>query len=415
MTLTISLPKLHPAQLQIKASTARFMVVGCGRRFGKTEVGKDRVINELLNIPAPYAVVTPTYSDMLKMWDDITSTMHAIITDKSKSERRIKFMNGAVLELYSGDAIDRMRGGAYAGILVDEAAAIATLEYAWTRVIMPTLADMSGWAWFLSSFRGKNYFYTLYQHGIDPLREEWASFSFPTSANPFIAESEIALARTNLPQRAFDEEYMAVPNDDYGAVFRGVLDAAIGQPQAPDKDKRYVMGVDWARSHDFTVIVVIDKYARQVVAIDRFNQIDWTLQRGRLMAMASKYDPDIILAESNSIGEPNIEELRKAGLSVRPFMTTAANKPGLIDNLSLAIENQQITLLDDKTPIGKVMIGELQSYEMIRTAAGNWKYGAPSGGHDDCVIALALGWHTIARRMNMTIQSQPEKLRNYRG
>ena len=411
----VQLPKLHPAQRQIKAAVSRFVVVGCGRRFGKTEVGKDQIIHAVLETPAPYAIVVPTYSDMLKTWDDITSAMHDFIIGKSKSERRIKFIKGATLELYSGDAIDRMRGSAYKGILVDEAAAIADLEYGWTRVMMPTLADMSGWAWFLSSFKGKNYFYTLYHYGLDPLREAWASFSFPTSANPFIDKLEIALAKAELPERAFLEEYMAVPSDDYGAVFRGILDVANFQPQAADKKRRYVMGIDWARSHDFTVIVVMDRDSKRVVAIDRFNQIDWALQRGRVKSLAQQYNADLILAEANSIGEPNIEALRTDGIAVRAFTTTATNKPGLIDDLSLAIENQKIGLLDDSTANGKAMLSELQAYEMTRTAAGNWKYGAPSGGHDDCVIALALAWRAITKNMSIVIRPQPAGLRNYRG
>ena len=71
---------------------------------------------------------------------------------------------------------------------------------------------------------------------------------------------------------------------------------------------------------------------------------------------------------------------------------TAHNKGGLIDALALAIEERQITLIDDPA-----LIPELLAYETQRLPSGLWQYGAPSGAHDDCVIALALAWHAATR------------------
>lgn len=384
-TLTVKLKRLHPAQECVYNSQARFTVLACGRRFGKTELGLDKLANAVIDTSLPYFYIAPTYADMLKFWDDTNILLYDLIADQNKQERRVQFLTGAMLWFFSFDAVDRMRGKPFAGGIADEAAAAPNLEYAWTRVIMPTLADYRGWCWFLSSFRGKNYFHQLYTWGIDPLKPEWAGFSFPTSSNPFIHPDEITLAQRTLPERAFQEEYMAIPNEEYGAVFRGVLDCIRPVPETAGS---VVLGVDFARNQDFTVIVALDETTKQVIAIDRFNEVNWTIQRGRIEAMAKRYNARLILAESNAIGEPNIEELQKTGLNVRGFQTTATSKPPLIDALALAIEQQNIGLVDDP-----VLINELQGYEMQRTSSGNWKYGAPNGGHDDCVIALALAYH----------------------
>jgi len=93
------------------------------------------------------------------------------------------------------------------------------------------------------------------------------------------------------------------------------------------------------------------------------------------------------LAELNSIGEPNVEQLIADGLPVQGFYTTGASKGPLIDALAVAIENSAVTLLDDP-----VQIDELLSYEMDRLPSGRYTYSAPSGLHDDTVIATALAW-----------------------
>jgi hypothetical protein len=160
--------------------------------------------------------------------------------------------------------------------------------------------------------------------------------------------------------------------------------------------------VDWARSYDFTVISVIDSVTQTQVAIDRFNQISWELQRGRLKALADKYEPRAIWAEANSIGDVNIEALQRDGLPVKAFTTTVNTKGPLIDGLALAIERQDVTLLDDP-----VQRQELQAYQMERLPSGRYRYGAPQGGHDDTVIATALAWHGANQSYEVRVTENP--------
>ncbi|MBA3873665.1 MAG: hypothetical protein H0X30_31415, partial [Anaerolineae bacterium] len=95
-----------------------------------------------------------------------------------------------------------------------------------------------------------------------------------------------------------------------------------------------------------------------------------------------------IYAESYSIGSPNIEALQQEGLPIHPFVTTAASKPALIESLALAIERRDLALLPDD-----ILLDELANYRMERLPAGGYRYSAPSGLHDDLVIATALAWH----------------------
>ena len=150
------------------------------------------------------------------------------------------------------------------------------------------------------------------------------------------------------------------------------------------------MGVDWGRDNDATAIVVIDADSRRMVALDRFNQVSWSLQRGRLAAIYEHWKPAVIWAEANSIGSPNIEALQDEGLPVRAFTTTAKSKPPLIEDLALAIERADLALLPDEG-----LLSELASYAMERLPAGGYRYSAPPGLHDDLVIAAALAWYGV--------------------
>jgi len=159
-----------------------------------------------------------------------------------------------------------------------------------------------------------------------------------------------------------------------------------------------VMGVDWAQSYDFTVLTVIERETRRVCAIDRFNQIGWEVQRGRLQALARQWQVCDILAEENSIGGPNIEQLQSEGLPVKGFTTTAQTKQDIIVALQLAFERSEIGIPDDE-----MLMGELQAFEATRLPSGRWRYEAPEGMHDDCVISLALAWEAANRPSNIQI------------
>jgi hypothetical protein len=141
--------------------------------------------------------------------------------------------------------------------------------------------------------------------------------------------------------------------------------------------------VDWGKENDFTAVSVMTRDGRQIW-LERFNQIGWAIQRGRLMGLYEQFKPKVILAEENSVGSVNIEALRAEGLPIHGFVTTHKSKAPLIDGLSLAMEKEEVVLLDDET-----LKHELMSYEMTRTAYG-WSYSAPPGGHDDTVVATAL-------------------------
>lgn len=305
-------------------------------------------------------------------------------------DRLVTLPNGGEVQVRSADNPDSLRGEALDFAVFDECAFIQ--ESAWAEAIRPALSDRKGRAMFISTPKGMNWFHRLWQRCQDPLQTEWRGWQLPTVSNPFIDPTEVGAARAMLPERIFQQEYLAMFIDDLGGVFRGVMAAATATAQdEPIDGHAYIIGCDWGQSNDFTVYAVIDVTERALVYLDRFNQIDYELQKNRLMGLVRRFRPAQVIAESNSMGKPIIDSLVTQGAPVVPFMTTNATKAAAIQALQLGFETNDIRIIPDP-----VLVSELQAYEMDRTATGMPKYSAPEGMHDDTVMALAIGWQSMA-------------------
>jgi len=368
---------------------ARFNVVDCGRRWGKTLLGQD-VLIELVLEGQPVAWLAPTYKYLANAWRDLVRVLQPVITDHSKTEHHMRLVGGGIIDGWTMHEAPG-RGRKYARVVVDEATLEAELMQKWLVDIRPTLTDLQGDAWFLSTPKGHNGFWQMYQWGLDPERTDWHCWQFPTSSNPYIATAEIEAAKRDLPERIFEQEYLAMFLEDAGGVFRRVMEAAtLVQQEQPTPNRQYIFGVDWGKSEDFTVIAIWDVAAKHLVYMDRFNQIEYRVQRQRLGALYERWQPTTVIAESNSMGEPVIEQLRADGMRIQGFTTTNASKTQIIESLALGFERGDIKMINDP-----VLIGELQAYEVERLPSGNWRYNAPEGFHDDCVMAAAIGYHGV--------------------
>lgn len=305
----------------------------------------------------------------------------------SESEHRLDLPGGGMIAVRSTHNPDLLRGAGLDIAILDEAAFME--PRVWSEVVRPMLMDRRGRALFLSTPYGRNWFWEVYKIGLDPEETEWQAFHFTSWENPIIPKEEFDEIWRTTSERVWNEEYAAQFVEDAGQVFRGIREAATAQTNAqPLPHSRYIFGVDWGRDNDYTCIAVINSDNMQLVALDRFRQIGWELQRGRLKSLADKWQPQVIWAEANSIGSVNIEALQADGLPVCSFTTTVRSKAPLIEGLALAIERGDIALLPDE-----VLLNELASYTLERMAGGGYRYSAPPGMHDDTVIATALAYH----------------------
>ncbi len=399
-----AIPELKPYQWQIaKDNTARFKVVACGRRWGKTTLALAKVKAFLQRTDKVRQIwwVAPTYGMSFEPWMALKATFDDMAgVYKNETRRLIVHPNGSSIMMKSADNPDRLRGSGLDYLVVDEAAFIP--RYVWQAILRPSLSDKRGKALLISTPRGRNWFYRVFQLGLDPLATEWKAWQAPTIQNPLISQSEIDDVRRQLPEHIFRQEYLAEFLESGGTVFRNISSVLLNAaPTAPAADKRYVMGVDWGRHYDFTVLIVLEVTSGsdpiRMVKMERFSEVNWRIQRERIAMLADHWRIDGILAEANAMGEPNIEALQDAGLPIKGFVTTSKSKPPLIESLVKAIEDEAIKLLNDQ-----VLISELETYEFELTEHGRPRYSAPAGLHDDTVIALALAYR-IAMLPRLTL------------
>lgn len=327
------------------------------------------------------AWIAPTYRNSRPLWRFVEMAVNPKTTYINKVEHEVQFSTRGQISIYSADNDVSIRGEAFDLVIIDEAAQVR--EETYTDVVLPTIADRNGRILLISTPKGKNWFFVEYQKAIDC----GAAWHAPSNANPNPnIQRAFELARTRVSERTFRQEWLAEFVEG-GVLFRNVRDLAILQPQEP-QDHTYIIGVDWARTNDYTVFTVLDVETRSVVWIDRFTGVDYPTQGMRLEALYRRYNHARIIAEYNAMGGPMVEFLQQRNLPVEQFNTTADTKVQIIDALVRAFEFRELYLLKDAT-----LINELEAYaELKRTLQGKPVYGAPEGLHDDCVMSLALAW-----------------------
>lgn len=314
----------------------------------------------------------------------LTNILSPVTEHRSEQEKQISLIGGGILDMWSLDNADAIRGRKYARFIVNEAAFVPNLMNIWNMVIRPTLIDLRGDGYFSGTPKGMESFWQLYNQ----IGDDWQRWQMSSYSNPHIPKSELDALKQTMTERAFQQEIMAQFLEDGGGVFRSVQKVANAPYlEVGEQGRQYCIGADWGRSNDATVFCVLDMQSGACVHMDRMTDTDFSSQRIRLIALAERFNRSAVLVEMNSIGQPQIEELQRMGLSVTGFLTTNASKAQIIDALALAFEQGKIAIIDNQ-----ILISELMAYQSERLPSGLLRYGAPEGMHDDCVIALALAW-----------------------
>jgi hypothetical protein len=373
--MMIELPQPHTNQQVILDSSSRFRVVMCGRRFGKSELSQIEIISNAL-LGQRVAYITPTYKLAKTFFDKLVQSLPF---EHNRSDLTIKFPNNGSIEFYTGERLDGLRGRKFHFVVIDEASFIPNLEDGWLNSIRPTLTDYKGRALFLSTPKGKNFFYSLYMKGDEP---DWESFRFSTYDNPYIDSSEIDDAKRQLPEIVFNQEYLANPADNSSNPFGTTYIRQCIYPMSTESV--VVFGIDLAKSFDYTVIIGLDRNG-SVCYFDRF-QKDWRQTKQHI----SNLPKALILIDSSGVGDPIFEDLQREGLDITGFKFTSTNKQQLMEGLASAIQQRKISFPDN------IIVKELETFEYQFTNTGV-RYTAPSGFHDDCVIALGLAWQHYTR------------------
>jgi len=390
----------HEAQQEILNGLAQFTAICAGTRFGKSMLAAYIALRQLLLAEQHIWVVAPTYGLSEKIYAYIVKWLGRgfgndlkkglIRVSDRKGEAKIEYkLTGSWIEFKSAENPTSLLGEELDLAILDESPRIKA--NVWESYIYQRLTSRKGKAVFIGTPRGKGWFYREFVKGEDPENKENASFTFTSKDNPYWGrpksspEEEWRKAKERLPERVFKQEHVAKFIEGASQVFRGIDKITGNTLKDVQFGHYYTMGVDIGKYEDFTVLTVIDRNTHEVVAWERFNKIDYPLQRKRIKALADRYNRARIVIDSTGTGDPITTDLQRMGLILDDFKFTNTSKEQLIEKLAVYIERKLITI-----PEIQVLINELETFGYEYTPSKKIKYSAPQGMHDDCVISLAL-------------------------
>jgi hypothetical protein len=395
--------KPHAGQRLVLDSDARFKVMNCGRRWGKTKLAahifckKARKPDQMCWWVAPtYKVVKRGYAEVIRQLPKDVLT-HAPPPDTHFDAGRavtLKFKNGSRMEFYSAERPEGMLGEGVDFCVMDEAAIMN--GRIWNQVVRPTLMDRLGGALMISTPRGRNWFYKVYQQGQDLLHPDWESWTFESWTNPTLPEGEVEDMKGAMPRMEYEQEveakFLAAGSstfffDEKAIQQNRILENGLIEDCPPLG--YVVLGIDLARSNDYTVLYGARMRDRRNVYFDRFNAVTWPEQKRfirRAVRTLKRHGAENVLMvmDSTGVGDPIVEDLETEGYDVVPMKFTNESKGNMVRLLSKDLEENQAFVLQD------AQLDEFRSYTMALTASGKMTYAAPEGEHDDVVSAKML-------------------------
>ncbi len=396
---TIFLPELHPGQVAVRQQAKRFNWLCAGRRWRKTTLDLDVVVEKIVTSGRRYLWGAPTFRQVRIGWDEMRKACSGVF-DFNESRMEAHAPGGGRVDFISLDDPDNARGYTADGVIVDEASEVA--ERAWYEILRPMLMDTGGEAWFTFTPKGQNWTWKETMRALHGDAADSAAWQIPSKGceiigdelvrrthpleNPHLPWSELLDMFARMPRRTFEQEIMAVFLDDSGGVFRNVERIISGDKEAAPVSRvaEYVIGLDLAKHEDYTVMCIGDLRRRHMVNFDRFNQASWPLQKARIIETARRWNNAQVWMDATGLGDPIYDDLRRAGLRVMPYKFTPASKDALYEHAVLLVEQMGVSMYREP-----VLVDEIKALQYVRAGA-TLKIQAPEGMHDDCPTAFSL-------------------------
>jgi len=286
----------RPNQQFLHEHCKRFTTVVCHRRFGKTVWALNHMIMKAMQCPLQdpqYIYVSPTMKQTVNnVWMYVkkyTSFIPGVKIYESAKEIKIPLKKDSTVTIRMAGAEDPMglKGTYYDGVIFDEVAQMPRI--AWTEAIRPSLADREGWAIFIGTPKGRNFFKELYEYpssGND-IHGEWASFMFKASETGVLSEKELTSQKSSMGHDQYMQEfecdfYAATPGTYYATILNELRDMGqIGNfPYNPDHSvvTAWDLGTNDKTSIWFAQIIkgeifIIDFYENNKLGTDYYAKI----------------------------------------------------------------------------------------------------------------------------------------------
>lgn len=374
------------------------------RQVGKTTVLMAVLLYYGVKFKNGFSIIMePTYKQCIRVYNEMRAAFEPILTDNGKSQLVLEFVTGSKVQFLSGESdIAAFQGYVCKnGVLcIDEAAFITDDVF---YALNPT-TDVHKCPIILTStprFR-KGFFYDYFVEGLEGTSNvvkcyDWAGKSILTP-------DKMDFYRRTLPEKLFKNYYLGEFADAIGSVFGSFHHVLSNDFLSPtyfemkwEENIDCYFGIDWGsgQNQDYTVISVFNSLKQQIY-IERFNNLDETQTIKRVIALMKEYKPITVQYETNGLGIVYGGLLQKAVANeslqsgLKPFNTSNTSKSRIVNQLVVAIQNNEVQLLNDES-----LINELTTYESSLSSSGKIIYNAAKGCHDDMVIATLLSYDLV--------------------
>jgi hypothetical protein len=257
-------------------------------------------------------------------------------------------------------------------------------EIVWTEIFQPILRESGGWAAFIFTPKGRNHSWRIFESA--KRYDDWfTSVVTADDAEESWDKEELAKAKEEMPKASYQQELMCEFLDDAMSFFRRVDENVWEHEPKLYRDRYYKVGVDLAKYNDWTVVTPFDLHEMKAFTPDRFNNIEYTLQKARIESTAFRYNGARVTIDSTGVGDPIAEDLRRSGVNLEPFVFTSVSRMQLLEHLAVMLEQDKI-----KIPPDQQLLHELKSFRTKLTPSKKITAVVPDNEHDDMVMSLAL-------------------------
>jgi hypothetical protein len=307
---------LTPAQNVIAGDTHRFRVLNCGRRFGKTSLSIEEMKGKALGKESRIAYIAPTVQQARDIaWEQLKRELRPVATyiNESRLEIRVHTVAGgeSFIVLRGWEAVETLRGQQFDFLVLDEVASMRNFWVNWREVLRPTLTDTEGEALFISTPKGFNHFYDLFN--MQEENHAYTSFHYTSYDNPHIKREEIDAAKGD---SNFEQEYLADFRKAEGLVYKEFDRQKHVYTGDTPATVETIVGVDFGFVHPAAVLVIKRDSSDGLWVESEF------YERGRTDIEIAEY---VAALNANAVyPDPEspsaIEEMRRRGVNVRPVV-----------------------------------------------------------------------------------------------
>ena len=398
-------PYLHQKsvieELRNAKGTGKVVVCKSSRQKGKSYM----IANLLLYYAINYSntknyCLSPSFKQAKNIYQTIVDAIikSGVVKSKNKTDLIITLINGSTINFKSAEQREQLRGYTADFLCIDEAAyipdSIFYLVLPWVDAKKAPLLMVS------TPFTKNGFFFQYYCYGKERSHNtvtiDWSDDIYKESIEKILSASKLEEYRQVLPHNVFLTEYFGEWLDDEGTVFTNIK-ACVKNVEIKPTDKLFV-GIDWSNQgeNDYTVISVFNQQGNQVM-LNYFNNTSPLRQIQLIVKQLEPYarQISIICCESNSIGQPYSELLKEKSQilaqKVVLFNTSNTSKNAGVLNLQTAMENGEVSILDDEKQKNEFSYFSATYNPKTR----NVSYAAPQGLHDDIVMATVFAYDAL--------------------